>query len=73
MIDCLLVDGEKVIPVEIKSGKTLVNTHFENLKYWRKLTNAPDAPGYVVYGGDQSLQTSAGAFVSWRQLDQIPE
>lgn len=70
-IDCLLVDGETITPVEIKSGKTLVNTYFDNLKYWRKLTGSPDAPGYVIYGGDQSLQTSAGAFVSWRQLEQV--
>jgi hypothetical protein len=27
---------------------------------------------YVVYGEDQSMQTSAGALVSWRRLECIP-
>jgi predicted AAA+ superfamily ATPase len=70
-IDCLLVEGESLLPVEIKSSKTISNSYFDNLKYWRQLANLPEDAGYVVYGGEQSLQTSAGAFVSWRQLDRI--
>ncbi len=72
-IDCLLVDGDRVTPIEIKSGKTMSTSYFDNLRYWRPLASLPDDQGYVVYGGDQSLQTSAGALVSWRQLDRIPD
>lgn len=72
-IDCLLVNGEVVTPVEIKSGKTMTTSYFDNLKYWRRLANLPQDQGYVVYGGEQSMQTSSGAFVSWRQLDRIPD
>jgi predicted AAA+ superfamily ATPase len=72
-IDCILVDGEKVTPVEIKSGKTMSTSYFDNLHYWRRLAGLPEDYGYVVYGGDQSLQTSAGAYVSWRQLERIPD
>jgi predicted AAA+ superfamily ATPase len=71
-IDCLLVDGEKVVPIEIKSGKTISNSYFDNLEYWHQLAATPKAQGYVVYGGDQSLQTGAGSFVSWRELNHIP-
>jgi predicted AAA+ superfamily ATPase len=71
-IDCLLVDGEKIVPVEIKSGKTVSNSYFDNLKYWQQLTALPENQGYVVYGGDQSMQTGAGELVSWRQLERIP-
>jgi hypothetical protein len=67
------VDGEKVTPVEIKSGKTLSTNYFDNLKYWRSLVGLPDDQGYVVYGGEQSMQTSTGAFVSWRHLERIPD
>lgn len=72
-IDCLLVDGEKITPVEIKSGKTLSASYFDNLKYWRPLAGLPEEQGYVVYGGEQSLQTSAGAYVSWKHLERIPD
>jgi predicted AAA+ superfamily ATPase len=72
-IDCLLVDGERVTPVEIKAGRTLSTSYFDNLKYWRALAGLPEDHGYVVYGGEQSMQTSAGAFISWRHLERIPD
>lgn len=71
-IDCLLVDGERVTAVEIKAGKTLSTSYFDNLRYWRPLAGLSEEQGYVVYGGEQSLQTSSGTFVSWRHLDRIP-
>jgi uncharacterized protein len=70
-IDCLLVDGEEVVPVEIKSGKTMTNSYLDNLKYWRQLTGMPEDQGYVVYGGEQSLKTSKGSFISWRDVVKI--
>ncbi len=70
-IDCLLVEGETILPIEIKSGKTLANNYFDNLGYWRRLTGQAETQGYVVYGGDQSMQTGAGALVSWRHLERI--
>ena len=72
-IDCLLVNGERITPVEVKSGKTVSASYFDNLKYWRSLAALPEDQGYVVYGGDQSLQTSAGALIGWRNLDRIPD
>jgi len=72
-IDCLLVNGEKVTAVEIKSGKTMSTSYFDNLKYWRSLAALPENQEYVVYGGDQSMQTSAGTLISWKNLDQIPD
>jgi len=70
-IDCLLVNGEIITPIEIKSGKTISNSYFENLKYWRQLAGMAEDKGYVVYGGEKSLQTNMGTFVSWRKIDQI--
>lgn len=71
-IDCLLVNGENITPVEVKSGKTMSTSYFDNLKYWRSLAALPEDQGYVVYGGDQSMQTSRGALISWQNLDRIP-
>ena len=72
-IDCLLIAGEKITPVEIKSSKTMSTSYFDNLKSWRPLVSLPQGQCYVVYGGDESMQTSAGTFVSWRQLERIPD
>jgi len=72
-IDCLLVNGDKITPVEIKSGKTMSTSYFDNLQYWRQLTAVPEDQGYVVYGGEQFMQSSAGYFISWRELERIPD
>lgn len=72
-IDCLLLSGEKITPVEIKAGKTMSTSYFDNLKYWQPLADLPEDQGYVVYGGEQSMQTSAGALVSWRHLARVPD
>lgn len=72
-IDCLLVNGERVTAVEIKSGKTISTSYFENLNYWRSLADLPENQEYVVYGGDQSMQTGAGTLISWKNLDRIPD
>jgi hypothetical protein len=71
-IDCLLENGEQVTPIEIKSGKTISTNYFENLRYWRKLSALPEGEGYVVYGGEQSLQFNAGKLISWQHLENIP-
>jgi predicted AAA+ superfamily ATPase len=67
-IDCLLVDGETALPIEIKAGKTMDTSYFANLKYWRKLAQMPPDWGNVVYGGDHTMKTGAGALLSWRDL-----
>jgi hypothetical protein len=72
-IDCLLVNGDKVTAIEIKSGKTVSLSYFDNLSFWRSLADLPENLEYVVYGGDQSMQTSAGTLISWKNLDRIPD
>jgi predicted AAA+ superfamily ATPase len=71
-IDCLLVEGETVTPVEIKAGKTISTSYFDNFRHWRNLKDDSDGQGYVVYGGEESIITSTGELVSWKNLDRIP-
>jgi uncharacterized protein len=70
-IDCLLVDGDEITPIEIKSGKTISDSYFDNFKFWRNLTGETEKNGVVIYGGDQSMQTSAGKLLSWRELNTL--
>lgn len=70
-IDCLLTVDGALTPVEIKAGKTASGSYFDNIKGWRKLAGMAEETGYVVYGGDLTLQTSAGQLISWKDLDRI--
>jgi len=72
-IDCVFENNEDLVAIEIKSGKTISTSYFDNLTYWQKLSGQAGKPGYVVYGGEQSLKTSAGELVSWRELDRVSD
>jgi uncharacterized protein len=71
-IDCLLVNRDSLIPIEMKAGRTMTTDYFDPIRKWRMLAKgAPVEAGYVVYGGDRSLQTGDGWLVSWRELERI--
>ncbi len=38
-IDVIVDDAGKLLPLEIKSGKTIHSEFFKNLDYWKKLMN----------------------------------
>lgn len=71
-VDCLLEEGERLLAVEIKAGKTLSGSYFDGLKAWQRIAATQAGTAYVVYGGDDSMQTSQGMLVGWRELAQIP-
>ena len=67
-IDLLIEKGQRLIPIEIKSGTTKTMDYFKNLSYWNELSgNAPNA-SYVVYGGTETLNTKQGRLVSWQSF-----
>ncbi len=70
-VDCLLEDREDLIPVEIKAGRTMNMSYFDNLRYWQRLAGTPPERSYVVYGGDRSLPTGHGVLLGWRDLDRL--
>jgi hypothetical protein len=64
-LDILVENVDELLPVEIKSGKTISPEYFKNLEYWKRLTGNGD--GYVLYAGDQMQQRSSGIKVlNWR-------
>jgi len=71
-IDCLIESGGRdLVPVEMKSGRTVNDDYFANVSYWNALSkNTPDR-SFVVYGGDDSQQRKAGRLVSWKNLEPV--
>lgn len=70
-IDCLLPVKDQYKAIEIKAGKTISRSYFQNLKIWNKLTGGTGPKGCVIYGGDMSMQTTGGVLVSWKDLEKI--
>lgn len=71
-IDCLIESGERLTPVEIKSGNTALQEFFRNLIYWNKLAGNPAENAYVIYGGDTSRDMQEGKLITWKEMNKIP-
>ena len=51
-IDCILEQGGKVLPIEIKSGETIDRKFFKSLAYWKELSGLQDE-AYLIFGGEE--------------------
>lgn len=52
-IDCLIREGGKLYPVEIKSGSTFTQDYLSGLKHFEKLSLPHTMSGWVLYNGVQ--------------------
>lgn len=71
-VDCILEEGESLVPIEIKSGETLSADFFASLVKWNQLAERDPARSYVVYGGSEQQIRSQGTAIGWRQLSSLP-
>lgn len=60
-IDLIIENGQKLLPIEIKSGQTISNEFFKGINFWNKMTQTEG--GIVVYGGDMIQKRSNGITV----------
>lgn len=67
-VDVIIETSNSLIPVEIKSGKTVAPDFFKGLHHWRKISGVPEAPGGLIYGGDRSFQQHGFSVRSWWNL-----
>lgn len=70
-IDLIIDRPDGRIAIEIKSGMTMNENYFTNLKYWKKLTGQKAGDMNVIYGGDTMLKTSSGNYISWKKLNDL--
>lgn len=68
-VDCIVDEGRRLFPIEIKSGESIAVDFFTNLKKWHALASAASIPlgkSYIVYGGNTSKETEEWATVAWQ-------
>jgi predicted AAA+ superfamily ATPase len=71
-IDLLLDVGGQLLPIEIKSGRTINMHFFDGLKYFQPLSGATTDNSFLIYGGDEVQKRSIAQVLGWRHLGQIP-
>lgn len=70
-IDCIIEKSEKLVPLEIKSGKTLTKDQFKNLIYWNNLSKTNPRASYIIYGGNLTQKRSYGNLVGWKNINSV--
>lgn len=71
-VDIIIELGDQVVPIEVKSGKTVVSDFFTGLKYYQSLSQQPH-PGWIIYAGDQNqhLQKDKINILRWNDIDSF--
>ncbi len=70
-VDVLVEHGEHLLPVEIKSGRTITADYFSGLNKWLALAGNSSGRARLVYAGDDEQQRSNCLVVPWRGIARI--
>ncbi|NGX39033.1 MAG: hypothetical protein KR126chlam1_00352 [Chlamydiae bacterium] len=71
-VDCVIEKAGELIPLEIKSSKTIASDFFGNLRYWNQLSGVSPDNSYLVYGGKQKQKRSEANVLGWQDVNRIP-
>lgn len=70
-IDVLSVEGAGLMPIEIKSGKTLASDAFAGLEKWRALAGDVAFAPTLIYGGDDDYRHHGIQVCGWTKCGRI--
>ncbi|MDX2247431.1 MAG: ATP-binding protein [Bacteroidia bacterium] len=70
-IDLVLDKGGNLFPIEIKAGRTLHPTFFDNLVYFQQLSGALPENSFLIYGGDEVQPRSISQVLGWQHLERM--
>lgn len=70
-IDVLIDQGNRIIPVEIKSGRTISQAYFKGLRRWSELVGSQANRPYLVYAGDKRQEREAATVLPWQDVGEI--
>ncbi|MBN2522154.1 MAG: ATP-binding protein [Bacteroidales bacterium] len=69
-IDVIIETTDEMVPIEIKSGKTINDDYFNGLLFWFKISKAKR--GAVIYSGESGQKRSNGIeVVPWNRVKSI--
>lgn len=57
-IDCIIDEGNIIVPIEIKSSKTVIDSFFKNYDYWQTLTAAPSPSATIPSRPDIAIPST---------------
>jgi predicted AAA+ superfamily ATPase len=70
-VDLLIEQGNQLIPIEIKSGRTLTYEAFTGLQKWCALAGNKAGTPALIYAGDESYQHKGIYVMGWREYGRL--
>ena len=70
-IDCIIDQGGKAVPIEIKVSKSANIEALGKLQPWNELTQTNPSDNVLVYGGDDDWNMDKGHIVSWHSAGTL--
>ncbi len=64
-IDILIDTGNRQIPIEVKSGRTVPPDAVAGLRWWTAIPSNPNRGGVLVHGGTESFDLSGFRVLPW--------
>ena len=73
-VDCIVEQENRLLPIEIKSGKTVTRDFFKGLRYWTKIASGASDESYLVYAGPMDQKRKEANVLSWKSFARtLPE
>lgn len=72
-IDLVIEQETRLIPVEIKSGRTLTHESFAGLQKWCTLAKKKAGAPALIYAGDESYQHKGIHVIGWRECGHFTD
>lgn len=69
-VDVIVEHGVSLMPIEIKSGKTVVRDSFAGLDKWRTLAGDAAMMPILIYGGDEEYHQNGVRVIGWKKCSQ---
>ena len=66
--DLVLERGPLLFAVEIKSGQTITEDSFKNLRYWNKVASGKTKKCLLIYAGSAEQEREKVRVIGWRKL-----
>ena len=70
-VDLIFEQGSKLMPIEIKSGKTIARDSFTGLERWCTLAGKAVMEPTLIYGGSESYQHKGIRVLGWQKCGEL--
>lgn len=70
-VDVIAEQGTTLIPIEMKSGKTVTPEAFDGLKKWLALAGDSAGEPVLIYGGRDSYRQGGVRVMGWREAGEL--